>query len=165
MQEEGISRADAFVSLTGDDEDNILLSLYAKREGAKKLITAINRIDYDAVIRPLELGSTIYPKNITAEQILRHARSMKNKFGSKCEAMYSVIPGRVEAAEFKIYEESDFTGKPLSKLPLKRGVLIAAILRDGKVITPRGNDTVEAGDAVVIVYESTPIGDITDVLR
>ena len=165
MQEEGISRADAFVSLTGDDEDNILLSLYAKREGAKKLITAINRIDYDAVIRPLELGSTIYPKNITAEQILRHARSMRNKFGSKCEAMYSVISGRVEAAEFKIYEESDFTGTPLSKLPLKRGVLIAAILRDGEVITPRGNDTVEVGDAAVIVYESTPIGDITDVLR
>ncbi|MBR2351148.1 MAG: Trk system potassium transporter TrkA, partial [Clostridia bacterium] len=78
---------------------------------------------------------------------------------------YSVIPGRVEAAEFKIYEESDFTGTPLSKLPLKRGVLIAAILRDGEVITPRGNDTVEVGDAVVIVYESTPIGDITDVLR
>ena len=165
MQEEGISRADAFVSLTGDDEDNILLSLYAKREGAKKLITAINRVDYDAVIRPLELGSTIYPKNITAEQILRHARSMRSKVGSKFEAMYSVIPGQVEAAEFKIYERSGITDKPLYKLPLKRGVLIAAILRDGNVIIPRGNDTIEIGDAVVIVYESMFIGDITDVLR
>ena len=165
MQEEGISRADAFVSLTGDDEDNILLSLYAKREGAKKLITAINRIDYDAVIRPLDLGSTVYTKNITTEQILRYARSMRSKVGSKFEAMYSVIPGRVEVAEFKIYERSAITGKPLSKLPLKRGVLIAAILRDGNVIIPRGNDTIEIGDAVVIVYESMYIGDIIDVLR
>ena len=165
MQEEGISRADAFVSLTGDDEDNILLSLYAKREGAKKLITAINRIDYDAVIRPLNLGSTIYPKNITTEQILRHARSMRSKVGSKFEAMYTVIPGRVEVAEFKIYERSAITGKALSRLPLKRGVLIAAILRDGNVIIPRGNDTIEIGDAVVIVYESMYIGDIIDVLR
>ena len=165
MQEEGISRADAFVSLTGDDEDNILLSLYAKREGAKKLITAINRIDYDAVIRPLDLGSTIYTKNITTEQILRYARSMRSKVGSKFEAMYTVIPGRVEVAEFKIYERSAITGKPLSKLPLKRGVLIAAILRDGNVIIPRGNDTIEIGDAVVIVYESMYISDIIDVLR
>lgn len=165
MQEEGISRADAFVALTGDDEDNILLSLYAKREGTRKLITVINRMDYDAVIRPLELGSTIYPKNITAEQILRYARSMRSKVGSKFEAMYTVIPGRVESAEFKIYEESDITGKPLSQLNLKRGVLIAAILRDGNVIIPRGNDTINVGDAVVIVYESMPIVDITDVLK
>ena len=165
MQEEGISRADAFLSLTSDDEDNILMSLYAKRAGVRKLITSINRIDYDAVIRPLELGSTIYPKNITAEQILRHARSMRSKLGSKFEAMYNVIPGHVESAEFKIYEASEITGKPLSELSLKRGVLIAAILRGGTVIIPRGSDTIEIGDAVVIVYESMSISDIVDVLK
>ena len=165
MQEEGISRADAFVALTSDDEENILLSLYAKSEGVKKLITSINRIDYEPVIRPLELDSTIYPKNITAEQILRHARSMRSKLRSKFENMYTVIPGHVEAAEFRINEKSGITGKPLSQLPLKQGVLIAAILRDKTVIIPRGNDTIEVGDAVVLVYESMVIGDITDVLR
>ena len=113
----------------------------------------------------IELDSTIYPKNITAEQILRHARSMRSKLRSKFENMYTVIPGHVEAAEFRINESSSITGKPLSELPLKRGVLIAAILRDNTVIIPRGNDTIEVGDAVVLAYESMAVGDITDVLR
>ena len=165
MHEEGISRADAFIALTGDDEENILLSLFAKREGARKLITKMNRVDYDDVIRPLELDSTVYPKSITTEQIVRYARSMKGKVGSKFETMYTVIKGHVEAAEFKIYEDSAITGRPLSRLALKKGVLVAAILRDGAVIIPRGNDTIEIGDAVVVVYESMPLHDITDILR
>lgn len=165
MLEEGISRADAFVSLTGDDEENILLSLFAKREGAKKLITKMNRVDYEDVIRPLELGSTIYPKSVTAEQIVRYARSMKSTLGSKFETMYTVTKGHVEAAEFRISETSEITGKPLSALSLKKGVLIASILRDKSVIIPRGNDTIEAGDAVVVVYETMPLRNITDILR
>ena len=165
MLEEGISRADAFVALTGDDEENILLSLFAKREGVGKLITKINRVDYDDVIRPLELDSTIYPKSVTAEQIVRYARSMKSAIGSKFETMYTVMKGRVEAAEFRINEPSSFTGKPLSTLPLKKGVLIAAILRDKFVIIPRGNDTIEVGDAVVVVCETTTLRDISDILR
>ncbi|MBR2965469.1 MAG: Trk system potassium transporter TrkA [Clostridia bacterium] len=165
MLEEGISRADAFVALTGDDEENILLSLFAKREGVGKLITKINRVDYDDVIRPLELDSTIYPKSVTAEQIVRYARSMKSAIGSKFETMYTVMKGRVEAAEFKINEPSSFTGKPISTLSLKKGVLIAAILRDKFVIIPRGNDTIEVGDAVVVVCETTTLRDISDILR
>ena len=165
MLEEGISRADAFVALTGDDEENILLSLYAKREGTGKLITKINRVDYDDVIRPLELDSTIYPKSVTAEQIVRYARSMKNTLGSKFETMYTVMKGKVEAAEFRIYDPSSVTGKPLSELSLKKGVLIAAILRDKAVIIPRGNDSIEVGDAVVVVYETMTLRDITDILR
>ena len=165
MLEEGISRADAFVALTGDDEENILLSLFAKREGVGKLITKINRVDYDDVIRPLELDSTIYPKSVTAEQIVRYARSMKSTIGSKFETMYTVMKGRVEAAEFKINEPTSFTGKPISTLSLKKGVLIAAILRDKFVIIPRGNDTIEVGDAVVVVCEATTLRDINDILR
>lgn len=165
MLEEGISRADAFVALTGDDEENILLSLFAKREGVGKLITKINRVDYDDVIRPLELDSTIYPKSVTAEQIVRYARSMKSTIGSRFETMYTVMKGRVEAAEFKINESSSFTGKPISTLSLKKGVLIAAILRDKFVIIPRGNDTIEVGDAVVVVCETTTLRDINDILR
>ena len=165
MHEEGISRADAFVSLTGDDEENILLSLFAKAEGAKKLITKINRVDYDDVIRPLELDSTIYPKSVTAEQIVRYARSMKSTLGSKFETMYTISKGQLEAGEFKINEPSEITGKPLHTLPLKKGVLIASILRDKSVIIPRGNDIIEVGDAVVVVYQSMTLSDITNILR
>ena len=165
MYEEGISRTDAFVALTGDDEENILLSLFAKKEGAKKLVTKINRVDYDDVIRPLELDSTIYPKSVTAEQIVRYARSMKSTLGSKFETMYTIMKGQLEAAEFKINEPSAITGKPISQLSLKKGVLIASILRENAVIIPRGSDTIEVGDAVVVVYKTMPLGDITDILR
>jgi len=165
MLEEGISRADAFVALTEADEENILLSLFAKSESTAKLITKINRIDYDTVISPLELDSTIYPKSITAEQIVRYARAMKNTLGSNVETMYTVTKGKVEAAEFKIYEPSAITGRPISKLTFKKGVLIASIIRDNLLIIPRGNDTIEVGDAVIVVSGTMPLHDITDVLK
>ena len=165
MQEEGISRVDAFLAMTEYDEENILLSLYAKREGAGKLVTRINRVDYDDVIRPLELDTTIYPKSITAEQIVRYARAMKSRLTSNFETMYTVMKGRVEAAEFRITEASAITGKQLSQLSFKSGVLVAAILREDSVIIPRGYDSIEVGDTVIVVYEAVSIRDITDVLK
>ncbi len=165
MLEEGISRADAFLAMTEYDEENILLSLYAKREGAGKLVTRINRVDYDDVIRPLELDTTVYPKSITAEQIVRYARAMKSKLTSNFETMYTIMKGRIEAAEFRITESSAITGKQLSQLSFKSGVLVAAILREDSVIIPRGYDSIEVGDTVIVVYEATSIHDITDVLK
>ena len=112
-----------------------------------------------------ELGSTIYPKSVTAEQIVRYVRSMKNTLGSQFETMYTIIKGQLEAAEFKINVPSDITGKPISQLPLKKGVLIASIQRENTVILPRGNDTIEVGDAVVVVYQTMTLSDITDILK
>ena len=165
LLEEGIDRAGAFVALTGIDEENILLSLYAKGVSDAKLITKINRMDYDDIIRRLDLDSTVVPKNITSDIIVRYARAMKNTVGSNMETFYSVIKGKVEASEFVIRESSAITDTPLAELKFKDNILIAAILRDGNVKIPRGYDMILPGDAVVIVSAAMGLHDICDVLR
>ena len=163
--EEGIEAAGSFVALTNFDEENILLSLFAKTMNKGKLVTKINRIDFDGVIKHLDLDTTIYPKNITSDMILRYVRAMKNTIGSNVETLYSVIKGKVEAAEFIVKENSAVTDKPLSELKFKKNVLVAAILRGKNVIIPRGHDTIQKGDSVVIVSHIAALHDINDILK
>ena len=165
LQEEGIQKAGAFVALSNVDEENILLSLFAQEFHGGKLITKINHDDYDSVINRLELETVICPVNITSDSILRFVRATRNAKGSNVETLYNMIPGEVEAAEFIIKEKSPIAGKPLSELKFKKGVLIASISRGGEVITPRGQDVIQAGDAVVIVSKHLGLEDVTDVLK
>ena len=165
LLEEGIENASAFVALTEQDEENILLSLFAKNVGKGKLVTKIARTDFDEVIQPLDLDSVIIPKNITADMILQYVRSKKNSIGSNVETLYNIIKGQVEAAEFAVKEESAITGIPLMKLAFKENVLIASILRDKKVIIPRGHDMILPGDNVIVVSKHLALHDITDILK
>lgn len=165
LMEEGLANAGAFVALTNLDEENIVLSLYAKNKSKGKLIAKINRIEIDEVVNGLDLDTIIYPKNLTSDSIVRYVRAMKNTIGSNVETLYMVIKDKVEASEFIIKENSAITGVPLGQLKFKDNVLVAAILRDRKVIIPHGNDMLFPGDAVVIVSEIMALRDITDVLR
>lgn len=163
--EEGLENAGAFVALTNLDEENILLSLFAKTMNKGKLVTKINRIDFDDVVKHLDLDTMIYPKNITSDMIVRYVRAMENTIGSNVETLYSVIKGKVEAAEFIVKEDSPIIGKPLMELQLKKNILVAAILRGKTVIIPRGHDIIQPGDAVIIVSSPAELHDITDILR
>lgn len=164
LLEEGISTAGAFVALADSDEENILLSVFAKGVGCGKLITKINRIDYDNVINQLDLDTTVCPRSITADTILRHVRAMKNTRGSNVETLCNFIPGKVEASEFTVRENSPIVGVPLYQLKFKKNVLVASISRGNEVIVPRGQDVINAGDAVVIV-SGFSLHDIADVLK
>ncbi len=164
LMEEGIAGASAFVALTGLDEENIFLSLFAKSVGHPKVVTKINRIAFDDVIKHLDLDSTIYPKNITADLIARYVRAMKNSMGSSMETLYNIIHGKVEATEYTVKDGSPVTNIPLMKLSKKKDVLIAAIIRQNKVIIPRGSDKILAGDRVVIVSRAKMMDDIADML-
>ncbi len=165
LMEEGVNKAGAFVALTNIDEENILLSLFAKSVGSEKLITKVNRIEFDDVIQHLDLDTTICPKNITADMIVRYARAMKNTLGSNVETLYNIILGQIEAAEFTIRENSEITGVPLMELQFKENVLIAAIMRDKKVMIPRGHDCILPGDSVIVVSKLLALHDITDILK
>jgi len=167
LLEEGLTSAGAFVALTSQDEENILLSLFAKSVSQAKLVTKINRIDFDDVIKHLDLDTTIYPKNITSDMIVRYVRSMQGTMESNMETLYNIIKGKIEAAEFIIKEPSEITGIPLSQLgsKFKENVLIASILRGKKVIIPRGHDTIEPGDSVIVVSKMLALHDITDILK
>ena len=111
------------------------------------------------------ITTIIYPKNITADMILRYVRAMKNTIGSNVETLYNIIKGKAEAAEFIVRENSPVTGKPLCELEFKKDVLVAAILRGKNVIIPRGYDVIEPGDAVVIVSRLMALHDISDILK
>ena len=169
LLEEGLAQTGAFVALTNLDEENILLSLFAHSTGNAKLVTKINRIDFEDVIKHLDLDTIIYPKSITSDLIVRYVRSLKNAQGSNVEQLHQVIKGKIEAAEFIIKDQNPVTGTPLMELKLKDGILVAAILRGRKVVIPRGSDTIEQGDTVVIVSDSisnnSGLHDITDILR
>jgi len=164
LLEAGLADAGAFVALTDGDEENIFLSLFAKSIGRGKIVTKINRVDFDDVTQRLDLDSTIYPKHITANMIIRYVRALENAKGSNVETLYTVIKGEVEAAEFIIKEGFSDADKPISQLKLKSNVLIASIIRDKQVIIPRGHDVIKIGDAVVIVSKMLALRDISDVL-
>lgn len=165
LLEAGLENSGAFVALTNLDEENILLSLFAKSVAKVKLITKINRIDFGDVINHLDLDTIIYPKNITSETIIRYVRAMKNTMGSNVETLYNIIKGKVEAAEFIIKEDSPIVNIPLMEMKFKEGVLVAAIMRERKVIIPHGQDSIQVGDAVVIVSNHLALHDITDILK
>ena len=165
LLEEGIATAGAFVALASLDEENILLSLYAQEVCKGKIVTKINHTDYDSVINRLELDTTICPINITSDVILRYARSTRSTSGNNIETLYNIIPGKVEASEFIIKENSPVLNTPLSELRFKENVLVASIYRDKKVIIPRGSDVIQAGDTVIIVSKTLGLSDIAEVLR
>ncbi|WP_333651736.1 Trk system potassium transporter TrkA [Lacrimispora sp.] len=165
LLQEGIQQTDAFASLTGFDEENIMLSLYAASQSKAKLITKINRIAFENVIDSMNLGSVIYPKLITAEIILRYVRAMQNSMGSNVETLYKIVADRAEALEFRVANEPSIIGIPLEKLELKKNLLVACINRKGRIISPRGKDTIEEGDRVVVVTTVTGLNDLKDILR
>lgn len=164
LLEEGLEKCESFVSLTNIDEENILLSLYAKSITGGKVITKVNRIAYDNVIDNLSLDSVIYPKNITAEYIVRFVRAKENSIGSNIETMHLIFGGKAEALEFRIHESSEITDKPLIELNIKKDILIACINRNGKIIIPRGHDTIQTGDTVIVVTTIAGLNDISDIL-
>jgi len=165
MKEEGIETVQSFIPLTGIDEENIMLTLYAKQVSKAKVVTKINRVNYKQVINNLDLGSLVYPKYITSEAIIAYVRAKKNSMGSNIETLYHMFDSRVEAIEFIVEENSKVSGVPIKDLKLKKDVLISFINHNGHIIIPTGNDEIEDGDTVMIVTKNTGFTGIDDIVR
>ena len=165
LLEEGLMTAEAFVTLTNMDEENVFLALYAKENSSAKLVTKVNRIAFDELISKLDLGSLIYPKYITADYILQYVRAMQNTIGSNVETLYHLLDSRGEALEFVIREESEVTGIPLMNLNLKNNLLIGCINRGGNIKIARGQDCIQQGDTVIVLTSQKGLRDIRDILR
>ena len=165
LLEEGIENAESFVSLTGIDEENIMLALFAKSKSNGKVIAKVNRVSYDDVIASLDLDTVIYPKDITAEYIVRFVRAKQNTIDCNIETMHLILDDKAEALEFSINDNSPVSEIPIVDLPLKDNVLIACINRQGKIIIPRGNDVIRSGDTVIVVTTHKGFKDINDILQ
>ena len=166
LREEGIEYIESFVPLTGIDEENILLTLYANQVSNAKVVTKVNRISFDNVLSQLNLGSVVYPRHITAESIIAYVRAKSaSGDGDDILTLYHLFDQKVEAIEFNISEKSKATGVPFSVLQFKDNVLIAFINRNGTIIIPSGSDTIEVGDTVMVVTTHTGFATILDTLR
>lgn len=161
---EGLGSAEAFVALTNIDEENVLLTLFAKKHSKGKLVTKINRLEFDDIISGLELGSIVYPKYMTCDYIVQYVRALQNEAGSNVKTLYRILDDRVEALEFTVHEESKATGVPLSRLRLKQNLLLCCIMRGEQILIPRGGDEIQVGDNVIVVTLEHGLHDLRDIV-
>ena len=165
LLEAGLAETDAFAALTGIDEENILIGLYVRKMYPKvKVINKINRYSFRNIIGAMDVGSVFNPRSSVANLICRYARAMQNSTGSKIETLYKLVGGKVEALEFRA-EDSAVCGTPLQALRLRKNLLIGCINRNNKIIIPRGQDTIEPGDTVIVVSSVTGLNDLDDILE
>ena len=165
LQEDGISTADGFVALTGDDGDNIITSLYAKSCNVGKVITKVNSEHFTEILIQSGLDSIVSSKKIVAEQLARYVRALSNSEGSGVETLYRLVDGKVEVLEFKVQEESKCIGIPLRNLKLRPNVLISAVIRGKKSIIPTGDTIIQAGDHVIVVTTALRFRRLDDILE
>ena len=163
---EGIFNVDAFVSLTGRDEENLLMALSAQRSGVPKVLAKMNRPGYMELVRDTGVESIITPRNIVVNQITSYVRALANSEGSAVESLYRLLDGSVEALEFTATAKSrQLLQVPLKDLRLKKGVLLAAIVRGSETIIPGGMTWIQEGDSVVVVTRNTGLNDLEDILE
>lgn len=164
LDNENIESTDAFVALTDRDEENLISSLYAHQCGVPKVILKVNRQNYFPIVKKLGLDSIISPKFTTANNILRYVRALDNSQGIAVEKLYRILDDRAEVAEFTAKNSSDLMDIKLQDLSLKSDVLIAAIVRNKKIIIPNGNDVLKERDKVIVVTKTGFITDLNEIL-
>lgn len=165
LREEGIESVDAFIALTGIDETNILISLFASSIGVPTVIPKINRKELAKIATNLGLDCIISPQDVTSSIFVRYARAVKNSLGSNVETMYKVMDGNAEVLEFNVSPEFKQIDIPLKELTLKPNILITGIIRGRNTIIPNGNDVIKQGDKVIIFATDHRLQDLSDIIK
>lgn len=163
--EEGIKTTDAFAALTGFDEENILLSLFAASQNVPKVLAKINRDEFSGLADKIGIESIVSPRRVIADVLVRYARGLENSMGNKMETLYKIMDGKAEVMEFNIKQTSAVTDIPLKDITLKKNILIAGIVRGRRPIIPSGDDCIKVGDMVIIFAAGQRIEDISDIVK
>ena len=165
LESEGMDQMDAFIALTGMDEENLIMSMVASHKGIPKIITKTARFKYMPLISRMGIDTVVNPKSTTTSQIVQYVRAMSNAEGSNIITLHKILDGNAEAAEFVATEKTRHLDTPLKNLRLKENLLIAVIVRDGKVIIPHGQDMIQKGDSVIVVTSEHRLTDLNDIFR
>lgn len=167
LLEEGLTSADALATLTGIDEENILVSFFAVSQNVPKVITKANRNELIGMAEKIGLDSIISPKRTISDVITRYARALQNSLGSNVETLYKLMDGRAEALEFNVQSDFNALHIPLKNMKLKNNILIAGIIRKRKAFVPSGDDEIIVGDKVIVISKATDeiMNDLSDILR
>ena len=165
LMQAGLQDTDAFVALCDRDEENLMTALYAARQGVPKVVVKNNRLTYADIINSLGLDSIVSTRSITVDTILRYVRARVNGGGTAVEKLFRLVSGKAEALEFVASKGDPYIGIPLKSLTMRQNTLVAVIVRRNKVIVPSGNDTIEAGDNVLIITRESGVSDLNEVIR
>jgi trk system potassium uptake protein TrkA len=165
LLEEGLQSMDAFVSLTGLDEQNILLAFFAASHNVSKVIPKVNRKELGALAQQLGLDTVVSPRETIADVLVQHARALENTMGSNIETLYRLMDDGAEALEFNVKDDPRLVNIPLKNLQLKRQMLMAGIVRGREVIIPTGDDVILPGDQVVVITAAGRLNDLSDILK
>ncbi len=168
---EGLRDMDAVITLTGMDEENMIISMFANSIGIPKTVTKINRTEYLGVLKNAGIDTTVSPKLLVANEIMRYVRAIYEKgtvtesdTAGTIETLYRLFNGKAEAIGFTVPKEGNFQGVSLKQLHLKPHILVANIVRGNQVIIPKGDDCMLPGDSIVIVTTSDQaISNLTDI--
>ena len=150
LESEGLSGFDAVVTLTGEEELNMIVSLYAGSMGVPQVITKLGHVSNQGILDTLKLGSVVCPKDLVANNIVRYVRAMQNQTGAAI-SVHAIADGQVEAMEFHVSENTKGCNTPLKDLKLKPNVLITSITHDSVTEIPNGESNFNIGDSLVIV--------------
>lgn len=164
LMEEGLGSCDAFVALTGMDEENILLGIFAAQQDVPKTIVKINRDELVSLAQKMGIDSIVSPKEITSNILVQYARALDNSSGSAVETLYKIFDGKAEALEFIVAGDSPLIETQLKNIKLKPNVLIGGIVRGRKTIIPSGVDMILPGDRVVVISSGNRLNDLSDIL-
>jgi len=164
LMEEGLADQDAFVALTGMDEENVLMSIFASNHNVQKVISKINRDEMIELAGQLGLDTVVSPKRIVSDLVTGYARALHNSIGSNIETLYNLMDGGAEALEFSVSEGTPVLGTPLKEMKFRPNTIIAGIIRDRKAFIPSGDDMILANDKVVVICSDSHYTDISDIL-
>ena len=165
LYEEGLEECDAFVTLTGIDEENIIYSMFASDIKGCKRITKINHIDLDGIVEKAGVDTVITPHKIATNHISQYVMAMQNSLKSKCSAIYTFDNCDFEMLEFNVSNDFNGLNVKLRDLNIKKGILVIAILRDKQVLFPGGNDVILKNDIIVVIDSNNQIKDINDIIE
>ncbi len=165
LLEEGLPSQDAFLALTGMDEENILISFFAASMKVPKVISKVNRSELVSIAEQLGLDSLISPQKYVSDLVVRYARALQNSLDSNIETLYQLMDGKAEALEFIVGSESSMLGVTLRDLTFKPNILIAGIIRNRQAIIPGGDDVILPGDRVVVLAADRKLRELSDILR
>lgn len=161
---ENLEEMDAFVALTDNDEENVIISMFAQSHGVSCVLPKVNRVSLGFLLDKLGLENSITPKYITANQIVQYVRAMQNSFGSNVESLIKIIDDKVEALEFRVRDNCRFIGVPIRDVNLKPGILVGFVTHKGVSKVATGDTKVQLGDTVIIVSKVAGLRDINDLL-
>lgn len=161
---ESLEEMDAFIALTDNDEENVIISMFAQSHGVTHVLPKVNRVSLGFLLEKLGLENSITPKFITANQIVQYVRAMQNTVGSNVESLIKLVDDKVEALEFRVRDNCRFIDVPIKDLNIRKGIIIAYVTHKGVSKVATGDTRIQLSDTVIIISKVAGLRDINDLL-